>query len=201
MSRQQLVAPFGQEARAVVGGELAVQRMARKELGLLLQAALDRLVGVDVLLAAVDDADEAEAQRVRAAGQNVECVGAAVHEVELGQHADRARSVGVDLVRELDGVRRGNVLVGRLHGEDDGVLLLDERQHHVAYLRLDVARLVAHRHTRDAGRVDQRERQHVGRVDAQDDRVGRHGLGLTRHSVGLLCVGFDHNHMHSQQSG
>ena len=56
---------------------------------------------VDVCLAAVHDPDDAELDRDDQAVQHVHRVSALVHQVQLRQHADRARALGVHLARQL----------------------------------------------------------------------------------------------------
>ena len=73
------------------------------EEALLVLARVDKLLAlVDVLLAAVDDAHVAErpaAAEASAPLEQLRRVRAAVHQVELREHAQRAPALRVDLVR------------------------------------------------------------------------------------------------------
>jgi len=55
-------------------------------------------------------------------------------------------TVGVDLARDLEGLRGGHVGVGGRHRQDDAVGVGDVLEDQLADLQLDVLRLVAHRH-------------------------------------------------------
>jgi hypothetical protein len=74
---------------------------------------------VDILLAPVDDSDEAELERVDATGEDVGSVRAGVHKVELGEDADRSEASRVDRAGKFEGVGVGKVDVGGGDGEDD----------------------------------------------------------------------------------
>ena len=136
--------------------------MILEEVPLVLQRERDGPLVLDVALAAVDDRHVAQAQRDDAAGQNIHDVRPFVHQVHLGQHADGPLALRIDLARQLQAVRVGQVRVGGRDGQDDGVGLHDLLQHHVLDLPLDVFRLVAHGHFRQAGKIDEGEGQHVG---------------------------------------
>ena len=75
--------------------------MGPEEYGLAFERVSHALVGVDVPLRAVDDADEAQLERVHAPREHVERVGARIHQVELREDADRPPALGVDGSREL----------------------------------------------------------------------------------------------------
>lgn len=92
--------------------------MIPEELLLLSQRLLHRQVGVDVLLAPVDDTDEPELERVRPPCQDLKRVRAGVHEVELGEHADRPQASRIDGACELERVRVGDVDVRGRDGEN-----------------------------------------------------------------------------------
>ena len=142
MLQQQRVQLLAQEARAVHRGHRGVE--APQEGVLVAPLLLHRLPRVDVALAAVDDADVAEAQRDELVGENRGGVGAGVHQIQLGDHADRAQPLRIHLARQLDGVAVRQVGVRCCHRHDDAVRLPDELQHHAPDDHLDVLRLVAH---------------------------------------------------------
>ena len=75
--------------------------MGPKEHSLTFERIRHALVGVDVPLRAVDDADEAQLERVHTPCEHVECVCARVHQVELREDTDRPLALGVDGSREL----------------------------------------------------------------------------------------------------
>ena len=66
----------------------------------------------------------------------------------------------VHLLGYFEGVRVGQVTVGRGDGQDQTALLSDELQQHFSDLVLDVLRLVPHRHFGHPRQVDQGQIQH-----------------------------------------
>lgn len=66
----------------------------------------------------------------------------------------------VDLLGQLEGVRVGQVHVGRGDGENEAALPADELQDHVLDLVLDIWGLVPHRHLGDTREVDEGQVQH-----------------------------------------
>lgn len=93
--------------------------MLGEELLLLAAGVFHRQVQVDVLLRTVHHANEPELERVCPTRKNVEGVSASVHEVELGEHTERAKTTGVNRASQLERVRVGQVDVGWGNGEDD----------------------------------------------------------------------------------
>ena len=118
MPHQHLVQRLRQISRPVLVRDVAVRGVGPEELALALERVAQRLLRVDVRLRAVHDADEAQLERVHAPREDVERVRARVHQVELGEHADRAPALGVDGPRELEGFRVREVDVRGGHGED-----------------------------------------------------------------------------------
>ena len=55
-----------------------------------------RDIAVNVLLRTVDDANKAELERIDAASENVERMGALIHQVELGQNTNGATTLRID---------------------------------------------------------------------------------------------------------
>ena len=111
--------------------------MAFEEFGFALERVGHALVGIDVPLRAVHNADKAELERVDTSREYVERVRARVHQVELRQDADRPPALGVDGPRELERIRVGEVDVRRGDGEDDaGIcerLAGEQARHRLAY--------------------------------------------------------------------
>lgn len=70
--------------------------------------------------------------------------------------------MGVYLLGQLEGVRVGQVHVGRGDSQDEAALPANELQDHVLDLVLDVRGLVPHRHLGDAREVDESQVQHCG---------------------------------------
>lgn len=98
--------------------EVAVDRVVLEEILLFPPSIVHRYVLHDVLLTAVDDADKAQFERVCPPGEHVERVGASVHEVQLGEHAERAQSTGVHRARELQRVRVGQIHIRGRHRQN-----------------------------------------------------------------------------------
>lgn len=98
--------------------EVTVHRVILEEILLFPTSVVHRHILHDVLLAAVDDADKAEFERIGPASKHVERVGACVHEVQLGEHTERPQSAGVDRPRQLQRVRVGQVHIRRRHSQD-----------------------------------------------------------------------------------
>eukprot|EP00982_Pelagococcus_subviridis_P014546 31340-Pelagococcus_subviridis.AAC.9 len=73
--------------------------------------------------------------------EDVARVRAAVHEVELREHAHGALQVWIDLSRDAHAVRRRDVRVRGRHRDDDDVRGRDERPRHVLDLSHDRRRL------------------------------------------------------------
>lgn len=76
---------------------IPIRTVILEKLSLTLQRIAHPLLRRDVQLTTVDHADEPELEGVDAAGEDVEGVGAGVHEVELGEDADGAAALGVDV--------------------------------------------------------------------------------------------------------
>ena len=83
------------------------------------QRFTDRLSGLDVLLGAADHADVAKLKRVDLALDDVDTVGALVHQINLGQNTNCAIALWVDSSSEFEGVRVGQVLVRRRDRHDN----------------------------------------------------------------------------------
>lgn len=165
-----LVERFLQVRCAQLVGEVPVRAVAQEEVALGLQRQRDVLAAFDVLLRAIDDADVAAAQRQQPILQDVAGVGALVHQVQLGDDADRPDALRIDLLGQLQRIGVGQIGVGRRHRQYQARVLANELEDHRLDLGLDVDRLVADRHLCQARQIDQRQIEHVRRVDAQIDR-------------------------------
>ena len=142
-------------------GHVSIGRMGEEELTLGHEGGLDVLAAVDVLLRTIDDADVAATQRQQAVLEDFARVRAVVHEIELGDDADGAHARRIDLARQLERVRVGQVGVCRRHGQYETIVARHKLQYHALDLLLDVDRLVADRHLGDARQVDQRQVEHL----------------------------------------
>jgi hypothetical protein len=100
--------------------------MRAEELHLCVTGVSQGLADVDVLLGAVDDPDEAELERVHTSCEDVQCVGACVHQVELRQDANGAPALRVNLPSQLERLGVSEVDVRRRHGEDDAGWVLSD---------------------------------------------------------------------------
>lgn len=114
-----LVESLGEELCPAAVRNVAVPGVSPEEVLLAPELLVHGLLRVDVLLTPPDDADEAELERVDPPRQDVGRVRARVHEVELGQDADRATPLRVDCPRELERLGVGEVDVGGRDGQDD----------------------------------------------------------------------------------
>lgn len=68
-------------------------------------------------------------------------------------------TLGVHVFSQFQGVRVGQVSVGRSDGQDQAALSADELHDHVPDLLLDVDGLVPHRHLSDPRQVDESQIQ------------------------------------------
>jgi hypothetical protein len=140
-----------------------------EKLPLVLQRIRNSLLVLNIPLSSVDHGHVAQPQRTDAPSENVHNVGTVVHEIDLGQDANRPLTLGIHLARQLETVRIGQIRVGGRDGEYYGVGLADLLEHHLADLALDIPRLVAHGHLCETGQIDQGQRQDLGRVYPQVD--------------------------------
>ena len=124
------------------GARPAVRRVRGEVVGLAAKALAHRkrfLGGAAHL-----DRKIAEAQlqiRRHGVAQVVDDARARVHQVDLGEHSDSARAVGIMLPTEFDGGIGLQIASRGAHHQDDRALRRDVRAHHVADLLLDVLRL------------------------------------------------------------
>ena len=72
------------------------------------------------------------------AREDIHCVGALVHQVQLGAHADGAVSLRIHLLSYLERVRVGNVHIGGRNSENNDVRVFDELHDKLADLYFDV---------------------------------------------------------------
>jgi hypothetical protein len=84
-----------------------------EEFVLSFQGIIHGLVALDILLGAVHHTNEAKFQRVHSAGQNVESIGAVVHQVELGEDADGPPAERIHMSGKLQSLRVDEIDIGR----------------------------------------------------------------------------------------
>ena len=94
----------------------------------------------------------------------------------LCDHPHRALAIGVDALRELYGIRCGDVGIRRGHREDERIGVLDVRHHHVAQLGLDVRWLIGDGDLGDSRQINKREVKDVRRIYAKPNRLARYTL-------------------------
>ena len=104
-----LVESLGEVFRAILDHDVPVLQMTFEELCLAFEGVGHVLVGVDIPLRTVHDADEAQFERVHASCEHVERVRASIHQVQLGEDADCPPALWVDGPHELVGVGVGKV--------------------------------------------------------------------------------------------
>lgn len=100
---------------------IPVRGVALEELCFMVESVAQAFVRVDVLLAAVNDTDESELEGVDTAGEDVQGVGACVHQVEFREDTNCSAALWVHGACKLQGLRVRQVDVGGGNGEDDAV--------------------------------------------------------------------------------
>mmetsp|Transcript_881 Transcript_881/g.1694 ORF Transcript_881/g.1694 Transcript_881/m.1694 type:complete len:260 (-) Transcript_881:348-1127(-) len=133
----------------------------------------DRLLVDDILLRPIHHPNVAQLQRDNIAAQHRQCIGAGVHQINLGDHAQGAYAGWIHLFRQLNRVRRRQVRSGRRHCQDQTVLLRDERADQFTNATLDVGRLILDGHSRHSRQVDQGQSEHCRRVNLEIDWIVR----------------------------
>lgn len=94
-----------QEGCATAVSDGSVGWVVFKEYGLALECIGHGLVGLDIGLTSVDNANESKLQGVRSSRKNIQCIGSCIHEIQLSQDSDRTLCVRVDLASKLETVR------------------------------------------------------------------------------------------------
>lgn len=151
---QEPVEGLGQVGRAVPGGQSGI--LALQEGGLVLHLIVDVLLVHDVLLRAIHHADDAQLDGNDPAAQDVDGIGAGIHEIQFRDHGQSAPAIGVHVLGQLECLTGGHVRVGGRHSQNDGVRVLNVLEDQFFDLRLDILRLIAHRDLGDAGQIHQR---------------------------------------------
>lgn len=148
VSHQSCVEALCKVLSAAASGHVPVSGMHSEKLPLGSKCIGQGLVPLNVLLRAVDDADEAQFQGVDAARENVESVCSVIHEIQLGEDTDGSLSHGVDMTGELQCLGVDQVLVSGRDGKDDAVGFGNVLGDEVPCLLLNVGGLVSDGHLR-----------------------------------------------------
>lgn len=93
--------------------DVTISWVVLKEFVFGFQSIIHGLVALNILLGTVHHTNEAELQWVHSAGQNVESVGAVVHQVELGEDADGPPAERIHMSGKLQSLRVDEVDIGR----------------------------------------------------------------------------------------
>lgn len=101
--------------------EISICRMISEKLFLLPEGLLHRQPSIDILLTPIDNPNKSKLQRIRPSRQDIQRIRSGIHQIELGEHANRSQASRIDGSREFERVRVGNVLVCGGNGEDDCV--------------------------------------------------------------------------------
>jgi len=149
-----------------VGG-LGAKTVEHRQARLARAAHLDRKVAIMELQVRCD--------RVRQVARDIRPL---VHQVHLGQDADRPLSQWVMLARQLDRGVGLEIGTGGTDHEDNGALLRDVGGDHLTDLRLDVLGLAlcCQRRHRQPWQIYEREVWYVRREQPQVDRFGAHAF-------------------------
>ena len=94
-------------------GNGAVGGVVLEEFGFGLEGIGHGLVGLDIGLTPVDDTNESELERVGSTRENIQRVGAGVHQIQLCQHTNGTLSLWIDLASKFQTVRVSQIDIGR----------------------------------------------------------------------------------------
>ena len=159
----------GKVGCTAVGGLVAVCLVVLEEGLLVLECVCDGLLIFDITLPSVHYRNVAQSERNNASSKNVDDVGSLVHQIDFCQHTDGPLTLRIDLARELQTVRVGQIGVGGGDSQDDGVGLADLLQDHFLNLALNIPWLISNRDSCQTGQIDERQGQDVWRVYPQVD--------------------------------
>ena len=159
--------------------------MVPEELSLGGASFADRPALRDVLLAPVHHTDVSEPQRDNFASDARDGVGAAVHDVELGDDADGPFAHGIHELGQCECVGVGEVGVGGGDGEDEARFAFDVGEDHVSDAFLDVGWLVPDWDARDAREVHQGHGEDVRGANLEADLLVRDAFVVAGAPVGF----------------
>ena len=93
--------------------------MIVEKLRFALQRVAHAFFGVDVLLTAIDDTDEAQLQWIYTSSEDIQCICTCIHEVELSEYTNCAPALWIDGTGKLKRVWVGQVNICRWYGKND----------------------------------------------------------------------------------
>jgi len=100
-------------------GDVTVGRSLSEEGFLALEGVFQTLANSDILLASVDDPDEAKFQRINATRKDFQRICAVVHKVELSEYPDRPFPCRIHLTCQFETFRVDQVDISRGHSQND----------------------------------------------------------------------------------
>lgn len=161
-------------------GNVAISRGLPEERFLRLQSLFQTLVDRDILLTAIDGANESKFQGINSSGQDFKRIRAMVHQIEFCEHTDRPLSHRVNLSSQFKSFRVDEIDIGGRHSEDNTVIrsrtnlyapiwLCDILHDKTANLPLDIGGLISNRDLCQARQVHQREVQDIRTENFQMD--------------------------------
>lgn len=141
--------------------------MASEVRHLLGLSLLYRHLVFDVLLGTIFDGNPAESQRYLLVHNHALSVDTTVHNVDLGDHADRANTLRVEASGQLKTVRGRHICVGGHHTQDDCAIVPHVSLAHASRDLFDIFGLTFNWDTGDAGKINQGQVGARMRVDLE----------------------------------
>ena len=80
---------------------IPVRRMVLEEFRLALPRVVHTFLHIDILLTAIHGTYEPEFERVNSAGEDVECIGPCVHEVQFSKNSDCTATLRINTSGEF----------------------------------------------------------------------------------------------------
>ena len=91
-----LIQSFCQVFSPILVRNITVSMMIVEKLRFALQRVAHAFFGVDVLLTAIDDTDEAQLQWIYTSSEDIQCICTCIHEVELSEYTNCAPALWID---------------------------------------------------------------------------------------------------------
>ena len=105
----------------------------------------------DIFLSSVFNADVAETKSYFLVHDHLFRVGTAVHNIDLCDHTDCSDTLGVEVTRHLQTIRRGHIRIRRHHTKNNCAWVRHIPMRHRSRNLLNILRLVSNRDTSDTG--------------------------------------------------
>lgn len=102
-----------------------------------------RFVALNILLRSVDHTNKPKLQRVDPSGEDFQSIGAMIHQIKFGQHANGSFPLGIDLAGKLESLGVHKVDIGRGDCQDNTVRFGNILADQIFCLFLNICRLVA----------------------------------------------------------